>query len=157
MLYQYYTEVPKPLGESKLFELFQKYQAGDNDSYEELIIHNLGLIRQIINNQFNIKTSFSRIIKNEVFLFDMHISSMNVMLFDKLNERRPRKLLLHKRQISKLYNEIKLNKYTLVPLKLYLNEKGKVKIELALCSSRKKADKREYLKEKDIKTSLSSF
>ena len=65
------------------------------------------------------------------------------------DERRERKLLLHKHEIIKLDKEIELNHYTLIPLKLYF-KKGKAKILLGLCKGKKLYDKRETIKERDL-------
>ena len=67
-----------------------------------------------------------------------------------LKETRSRKLLLHKSEIKKLDNKLKLEGYTLIPLKLYF-VRGKAKIELGLCKGKKNYDKRESIKERDLK------
>jgi SsrA-binding protein len=66
------------------------------------------------------------------------------------DERRERKLLLHKKEIIKISNEIDLKRLTLIPLKLYFSH-GKVKVEIGLCQGKKIYDKRESVKERDIK------
>lgn len=63
--------------------------------------------------------------------------------------RRPRKLLLHKRQISKLAHAVEREGMTVVPLKIYFNEQGRAKVEIALAKGRKTHDKREAVKERD--------
>ena len=63
--------------------------------------------------------------------------------------KRPRKLLLHKRQINKLIGAVEREGMTLIPLKLYFNEKGRAKIELALARGKKLHDKRETEKKRD--------
>ena len=68
-------------------------------------------------------------------------------------ETRERKLLLHKNEIKKIEKEIKLNKYTLVPLKLYF-KKGKAKILLGLAKGKKLYDKRQTIKERDLKRNI---
>jgi SsrA-binding protein len=67
-----------------------------------------------------------------------------------LEFERERKLLLHKNEITKINHNITTNRYTLIPLKLYF-KKNKVKIELGVCQGKKLYDKRESLKEKDLK------
>jgi len=62
--------------------------------------------------------------------------------------RRPRKLLLHKRQIAKLGNAVEREGMTVVPLKIYFNDRGRAKVEIALAKGRKTHDKREALKER---------
>lgn len=65
------------------------------------------------------------------------------------NPRRPRKLLLHKREIARLTQAVQRKGYTLTPLKLYFNERGLAKLELGLGLGRKSHDKREVVKERD--------
>lgn len=113
-------------------------------------------IKQIVNKKCNIKNSFAKIVKNEVFLFDMNIERYeNAVFYEKLDEKRPRKLLLHKREIKKLNEELILNNgLTLVPLRIYINDNGICKLELSLCKGKNNFDKRQTLKEKDIKLNL---
>ena len=66
------------------------------------------------------------------------------------DERRERKLLLHKKEIIKIDNEVTTKRYTLIPLKIYF-VKVKAKVELGVCQGKKLYDKRESIKEKDIK------
>ena len=66
------------------------------------------------------------------------------------DERRERKLLLHKREILKIDSEITTKRYTLIPLKIYF-VRGKAKVELGVCQGKKLYDKRESIKERDIK------
>ena len=65
--------------------------------------------------------------------------------------KRPRKLLLHEREIAKLHGAVARQGMTLVPLSIYFNSRGRAKVELALAKGRKAPDKREYQKEKDWK------
>ena len=84
----------------------------------------------------------------------MHISPYehgNIFNVDPLRER---KLLLHKREIRKIKNALQEKGFTLVPLKLYINEGGKAKVELGVARGKKLYDKRESLKEKDMKRQL---
>ena len=66
------------------------------------------------------------------------------------SETRPRRLLLHKKEIKKLESKITKEGYTLIPLKIYFNNKGKAKLLLGLCKGKKNYDKRETIKERDI-------
>ena len=69
------------------------------------------------------------------------------------DEKRTRKLLMHKREILKLHDKIRLEGYTLIPLKVYFN-KNKAKVLLGLCKGKKNYDKRETIKERDIKRQI---
>lgn len=107
-------------------------------------------IKSIRKGECNIKDSYGIIKKNEVFLLNMFVSPYKEGNLFNHKETRTRKLLLHKKEILKLNNKIKLEGFTLIPLKLYLKD-GKCKVLLGLCKGKKNYDKRETIKERDIK------
>ena len=107
-------------------------------------------IKSIRENGANIKDSYAIIKNGEVFLLNMHISKYEQGNIFNHDERRERKLLLHKNEIIKINNEITLKKYTLIPLKIYF-KKGKAKVEIGICQGKKLYDKRQSIKEKEIK------
>ena len=107
-------------------------------------------IKSIREGSANINDSYARVKNGEIYLTNMYIAKYeegNIFIHD---ERRERKLLLHKNEIIKIAHEIETQRYTLIPLKLYF-KKNKAKIELGICQGKKLYDKREALKEKDIK------
>ena len=97
----------------------------------------------------NIKDTFARIKNNEVFLTNMFISKYEEGNRFNHDERRERKLLLHKAEILRLKSGVMEDGNTLIPLKLYF-KKNKVKLLLGLCKGKKLYDKRASLKEKDL-------
>lgn len=106
-------------------------------------------IKSIRKGSANLKDTFARIKNDEVFVINMYIAKYEEGNRFNHDERRSRKLLLHKKEIKKLAEEIKLNGYSLVPLKMYF--KGdKVKVLLGLCKGKKLYDKRETIKERDL-------
>ena len=107
-------------------------------------------IKSIRKGSANISESYARIKNNEVFLTNMYIAKYEEGNRFNHDERRERKLLLHKKEIIKLNEQITQKRYTLVPLKLYF-KKNKVKIELGICEGKKLYDKRESIKERDIR------
>lgn len=107
-------------------------------------------IKSIRNGSCNIKDSYAVIKKGEVFLLNTFISLYKEGNIFNHEERRTRKLLLHKSEIKKLNDKIELQGYTLIPLKIYLKDR-KAKVLLGLCKGKKTFDKRESLKEKDLK------
>lgn len=123
------------------------------DEYECGIVLQGYEIKTISDGLFNLKGSFAKIVKDEVFVFDMHVSVMtSVHKSEVLDVLRPRKLLLHKSQINKLKDFLKKTPgSTLVPLSVYKNENGKCKVLLGMCTGKKLYDKREALKERDLK------
>ena len=106
-------------------------------------------IKSIRMGNANLKDSYAVIRNNEVYLLNMHVSEYKEGNIFNHEEKRTRKLLLHKKEILKLRDKINLNGYTLVPLKLYLKG-NKVKILLGLAKGKKSYDKRESIKERDI-------
>lgn len=110
-------------------------------------------VKSIRNGNCNIKDSYGVIRNNEVYLINMFIKNYKEASIFNKEETRKRKLLLHKKEIIKLKEKIEKEGYTLVPLKVYFN-KNKVKVLLALCKGKKTYDKREVLKEKEIKRKI---
>lgn len=88
---------------------------------------------------------------NEVFLYNCHIAEYEKANRFNHSTRRPRKLLLHKKEINKIIGKTKIKGYTLVALSMYFNKKNKIKIELGIAKGKKLHDKRESIKEKDWK------
>ncbi len=110
-------------------------------------------IKSIRNGLANIKDCYAIIRNNEVFLLNMFISKYeNGSIFNH-EERRTRKLLLNKKEILKLRDKIEISGYTLVPIKLYFKN-NKAKILLGVAKGKKNYDKRESIKEKDIKRDI---
>jgi SsrA-binding protein len=109
-------------------------------------------VKAIRAGRINLKDSFVRIVKGEVFIFNMHISHLSTTHTTfKESETRERKLLLHKKQINKLYEKVTKDGYTIVATKLYFNDKNFVKLNIAPAKGKKLHDKREALKQKDMK------
>lgn len=107
-------------------------------------------VKSVRKASVDIVDSYAKIKNNEVILINMYIAKYEQGNINNHDERRNRKLLLHKNEIIKLKKELELNSYTLIPLKLYFVN-GKVKVLLALAKGKKKYDKRQAEKEKSIK------
>ena len=110
-------------------------------------------IKSIRDGKANIKDCYGVIRNGEVYLLNMHISHYEQGNIFNHDETRTRKLLLHKKEILKLNNSIQLQGLTLIPLKVYF-KKNKAKILLGLCRGKQNYDKRESIKERDIKRDL---
>lgn len=108
-----------------------------------------GEVKSVRAGNINLNDSFARIEGREVILYNTHISPYAQASY--LNEEplRPRRLLLHKKQIEKLTGKFLQRGLTLVPLKAYFNERGFLKIELALCKGKKLYDKRSDIKRRE--------
>ncbi len=85
----------------------------------------------------------------ELFLRGMHISPYEAANRQNHEPLRPRKLLVHRRELAKMLDQVKRGGYTLVPLSIYFNQRGIAKIELALARGKRKADKRQSEKKRD--------
>ena len=107
-------------------------------------------VKSIREGSCNIKDSDAYIRNNEVFVINMFIKKYKEGNIFNRDELRQRKLLLHKKEILKLKQKIEREGYTLIPLKVYF-KKNKVKILLGVCKGKKNYDKREVLKDKDVK------
>ncbi len=119
------------------------------DTYEAGIVLTGTEIKSIRNGNANLKDSYALIRNNEVSLLNMHISEYKEGNRFNHEEKRNRKLLLHKKEIIKLNNKLTLDNLTLVPLKLYFKGR-RAKILLGLAKGKKTYDKKQALKEKDI-------
>ena len=107
-------------------------------------------IKSIRNGNCNIKDCYGIIKNHEVFLLNMYVGQYKEGNIFNHEENRSRKLLLHKKEIKKLENAVTLKGYTLVPIKLYFKD-NKLKVSLGVCRGKKDYDKRESIKERDIK------
>ncbi len=92
--------------------------------------------------------------RGELFVVNMYINEYSHGTHYNHLPKRERKLLLNKQELRKLRREVERNGMTIVPLRLFINEKGWAKMEIALARGRKKYDKRQLLKERDIKRQL---
>jgi SsrA-binding protein len=110
-------------------------------------------IKSIRNGLANLKDCYAIIRNGEVFLLNMYIAKYNDASIFNHEERRTRKLLLNKREILKLRDKVEISGYTLVPIKLYFKG-NKAKILLGLGKGKKNYDKRESIKERDIKRTI---
>lgn len=105
-------------------------------------------IKSIRKGEVSLKDTYARIKNNQVYVINMFIAKYEFGSFNH-EERRERKLLLHKSEIRKLKDKVKLDGYSLIPLKLYFKGNN-VKILLGLCKGKKNYDKRETIKKRDL-------
>jgi len=109
-------------------------------------------VKGIRARRVNLKDSFIRFVGEEAFLFNAHIGRLETTHhFYAHEERGSRKLLLHKAQIQKMLKAVNRDGYTVVPLQLYFNARNIVKIQIAIAKGKQLHDKRQDLKDKDMK------
>ena len=106
-------------------------------------------IKSVRQGRVSIKESYARIRGGEVFILGMNISPYEEGNRYNVDPLRPRKLLLHKREIRKLIGYITQDGLTLVPLRMYINDRGKAKVELAVARGKKNYDKRRDIAKRD--------
>ena len=120
------------------------------DQYEAGLVLTGTEVQSLRMGKANLKDSYARVKDGEVWLYQMHISPYPFAYYNNHDPLRVRKLLLHKREILRLYAKANEQGHTLVPLKLYFKA-GKAKITLALAKGKREFDKRETLRERDRK------
>jgi SsrA-binding protein len=106
-------------------------------------------VKSLRAGQSNIAESYASEEGGEIYMINAYIPAYAQANRLNHDERRPRKLLLHKREIAKLIGAVRRDGMTLVPLKLYFNDRGRAKLELALARGRKLHDKRQAEKSRD--------
>ncbi len=110
-------------------------------------------IKSVRANKVNLTDSYVRIKNNEAYIINMFIEKYDKGNIFNHDETRERKLLLHKREIKKIYEQIKKEGYTLVPLKVYMKN-NKAKVLIGLAKGKKVYDKRESIKKRDLERDI---
>ena len=123
------------------------------DTFETGIVLTGTEIKSIRLGKCNLKDSYAIIKNNEIFILNMHISQYEQGNRFNHEEKRTRKLLMHKKEILKLRDKIEIEGFTLVPTKLYFKG-SKAKLLIGLAKGKKNYDKRESIKKKDIERQL---
>ena len=128
------------------YEFIDKYVAGIALKGTE--------IKSIRNSQVNMSDSYCVFIEEELWIKNLHISEYVNGGYINHEPKRERKLLLKRTELEKIHGKVKTKGVTIIPLRLFVNEKGKAKVEIAVAKGKKIFDKRESLKEKDNKRNL---
>ena len=128
------------------YEVFDKYTAG--------IILKGTEIKSIRDSLINMNSSFCVIDNNDIFIKDLDISEYKYGNLNNHEPKRKRKLLLNKREIIQIKKKVSEKKLSIIPLNLFVSDRGFAKIEIALCKGKKIYDKRESLKKRDIDRKL---
>lgn len=112
-------------------------------------------IKSVREGKSNINDAFCVFLKNELFIRNMHIAHYFNGTYNNVEEKRDRKLLLTKHELYKLSEKLKDKGLTIVPLRLFITEKGYAKLEIALAKGKKIYDKREDIKKRDTEREIS--
>ncbi len=114
-------------------------------------------VKSLREGKASFNDSFCIIHQGEVWLKSMHIAQYSHGTVNNHDPLRDRKLLLQKREIRKMEGKLKEKGYTIVPLRIFLNEKGMMKIEIGLGKGKKLYDKRESIKQKDVDREMKRY
>lgn len=106
-------------------------------------------VKSLRAGKANLKDGYAQLKNGELFLYNVHISAYSFATYVPQDPLRPRKLLLHRREIRKLIGQLHEKGIALIPLQIYFGDNGKAKVELGLARGKKLYDKRAALKEKE--------
>lgn len=130
------------------------YEYDFNDKFVAGIMLKGTEIKSIRNNEANMSDSYCIFTDNELWLKNLHISEFKGAGTENHDPKRPRKLLLNRQELDKIHKKVKAKGMTIIPIRLFINEKGKAKIEITIAKGKKIFDKRESIKERDNKRKL---
>ena len=123
------------------YEILEKFEAG--------IVLQGSEVKALREKKANLNDAFCRFIKGELYLMNTHIAHLDTTNRNFARDTRsPRKLLMHKRELDKLFGKLTKDGYTIVPLSIYFNKRNLAKVSIALAKGKQLHDKRETLKRK---------
>ena len=138
----------------KIINKKAKFEFILHDSYVSGIVLTGSEIKSIRNSKASIRESFCKFTNNELFIINMNIEKYDFSNDDSYNQKRPRKLILNKIELKKLRKSVEKKGSSIIPYKLFINEKGLAKLEIFTATGKKLYDKRSTLKDKDNKRNL---
>lgn len=125
------------------YEILEKFEAG--------IVLQGSEVKALRAKRANLKDGYCRFIKGELFLMNVHIAHLNTANpHYSPDSRTPRKLLLHKKELDKLFGKVGREGLTIVPLMIYFNERNRAKVSIGLAKGKQLHDKRQDLKKKTL-------
>lgn len=127
------------------YNILEQYEAGIALKGQE--------VKSIREGRVSISDSFCKIVEDEIYLVGLHISQYECAR-EKLDPKRDRKLLLHRQEIGRLVGKVSERGFALIPLSLYFNKRGIVKLQIALCHGKRKYEKREAIKKREIEREI---
>nr|WP_137678109.1 SsrA-binding protein SmpB [Parerythrobacter lutipelagi] len=146
---------PKPIAFDKQKTVAENRRArfdySIEDKYEAGIALHGTEVKALRAGQASIAESYAEVRDGQVWLINANIPEFSHGNRNNHEPKRPRKLLLHEREISRMTGAVERKGMTLVPMSIYFNGQGRAKIELALAKGRQAQDKREYVKDRDWK------
>ena len=140
--------------EVKIINKKAKYEYILNDSYISGIVLTGSEIKSIRNSKVSIRESFCKFTNNELFVINKKKKKYRFSNDETYNAKKPRKLLLNKKELSKLKKSIEQKGSSIIPYKIFINDKGLAKLEIFTATGKKLYDKRASIKDKENKRSI---
>jgi len=125
-----------------------------DETYEAGIVLTGTEIKSVRAGRVNLRDSYVQIKNGELWLIDTHIAPYEQAGRGGHHPQRPRKLLMHRREINRLQGKVQEKGYTLIPLRLYLKENKQAKVEIALARGKKLYDKRQAIRKRDTEREM---
>lgn len=127
------------------------------ESFEAGIVLAGSEVKSLRQGTVSISDAYGDISEGEVYLYNLHIAVYKHSSAGKLNPKRRRKLLLKKRELKKLYGLVQQRGNTLIPLKIYFNERGFAKVAVGVCHRKRQYDKKEKILKKEEERKIAKF
>ena len=125
------------------FDILETYEAG--------IVLTGPEVKSLRQGKVSLAEAYAKVNKGELWLYNMHIAPYDPVLQRNYDPRQPRKLLMHRREIDRLMGLTQQRGLTLIPLRVYFNERGYAKVELGLARGKRKVDRRREIIEREMK------
>jgi SsrA-binding protein len=125
------------------YEILETYEAG--------LVLTGPEVKSVRQGKVSLAEAYAKVNKGELWLYNMHIAPYDPVLQRNYDPRQPRKLLMHRREIDRLMGLTQQRGLTLIPLRIYFNERGYAKVELGLARGKRKVDRRREIMEREMK------
>ncbi len=125
------------------YEIIEKFEAG--------MVLRGSEVKSIREGKVNLKDAYVLIREREAFLINSHISAYSNASYNNHEPERERKLLMNRKEIKKVHKNVKERGFSLIALRMYFNNKGFVKVEIALAKGKRLWEKKQKIKDRDIK------
>jgi SsrA-binding protein len=125
------------------YEILETYEAG--------LVLTGPEVKSVRQGKVSLAEAYAKVNKGELWLYNMHIAPYDPVLQRNYDPRQPRKLLMHRREIDRLMGLTQQRGLTLIPLRVYFNERGYAKVELGLARGKRKVDRRREIMEREMK------
>jgi len=121
------------------------------ETYEAGIVLTGPEVKAVRQGKVSLSDAYARVNNGELWLYNMHIAPYDPVLQRNYDPRQPRKLLMHRWEIDRLTGLTQQRGFTLIPLRVYFNERGYAKVELGLAKGKRKVDRRREIMEREMK------